>query len=197
MSARRRLPPDQRRSLIEDSAARLFARHGYEGTRLDDIAADAGVTKPILYRHFDSKNDLYLALLERHRNQSTVFPGLRADAPLPERARTIVDAWYAHFHEHPETWKMLFLDSGGDEEIRAARREIQAGVHAIFAGFVAGEPAFGVPAEQVDAVAEVLRSGMAGLARWWLEHPDVPRAVVTGAMVRVVLGLANASTSPA
>ncbi len=107
----------------------------------------------------------------------------------------VVDAWYAHFHDHPDTWKMMFLDTTGDEEIRACRREVQAEVHAMFARFVAEEPAFEVPPEEVDAVAEVLLSGMAGLARWWLEHPDVPRATVTDAMTRVVLGLASTSPS--
>jgi len=53
--ARRRLPPDQRRALIEDAAARLFAERGYAATKREDIAAAAGVTKPILYRHFDNK----------------------------------------------------------------------------------------------------------------------------------------------
>jgi AcrR family transcriptional regulator len=51
---------------IEDAAARLFAEQGYAPTLLDEIAAAAGVTKPVLYRHFDSKQALYLALLRKH-----------------------------------------------------------------------------------------------------------------------------------
>jgi hypothetical protein len=47
-------------------AGRLFARDGYAGTRLDDVAAAAHVTKPIVYRHFESKKALYLALLDKH-----------------------------------------------------------------------------------------------------------------------------------
>jgi AcrR family transcriptional regulator len=52
---RRRLPTAERRAVILAAAGPLFARDGYAGTRLDDVAAAAGVTKPILYRHFDSK----------------------------------------------------------------------------------------------------------------------------------------------
>src|SRR4051795_8352795 len=64
---RRRLPVAERRELITEAAGRLFGERGYAGTRLEDIAAAAGVTKPVVYRHFDSKKSLYLALLERHR----------------------------------------------------------------------------------------------------------------------------------
>src|SRR6476620_1555475 len=50
----KRLPTEERRVLIVEAAGRLFGERGYEATRLDDVAAAAGVTKPILYRHFDS-----------------------------------------------------------------------------------------------------------------------------------------------
>jgi AcrR family transcriptional regulator len=69
----RRLPPGERRALIVDAAGRLFGERGYEGTRLEDVAAAAGVTKPILYRHFADKAALYLALLERHRDDLGSF----------------------------------------------------------------------------------------------------------------------------
>ena len=52
---RRRLPVAERRETIVEAAGRLFGERGYDGARLDDVAAAAGVTKPVLYRHFDSK----------------------------------------------------------------------------------------------------------------------------------------------
>ena len=81
---RRRLPVAERRELIVEAAGQLFGERGYDGTRLDDIAAAAGVTKPILYRHFDSKRDLYLALLARHREDLSSFARRR----YRRRART-------------------------------------------------------------------------------------------------------------
>src|SRR5919201_6218561 len=90
---RRRLPVGERRELITEAAGRLFGERGYEGTRLDDVAAAAGVTKPILYRHFASKRDLYLALLERHRED---LPALAAAIPAEgrpeERLRAVLRA---------------------------------------------------------------------------------------------------------
>jgi AcrR family transcriptional regulator len=55
--------PERRRALI-DAAARAFARSGFAATSLDDVAAEAGVTRVLIYRHFDSKADLYRAVLD-------------------------------------------------------------------------------------------------------------------------------------
>ena len=59
-----RLPAAARRRQLLDSALDVFAARGYHGASMNDVADAAGVTKPVLYQHFDSKQDLYLALLE-------------------------------------------------------------------------------------------------------------------------------------
>jgi AcrR family transcriptional regulator len=64
-TAVRRMARAERREHLLDAATRAFARSGFAGTSLDNIAAEAGVTHVILYRHFDSKSDLYRAVLER------------------------------------------------------------------------------------------------------------------------------------
>ncbi|TDC90812.1 TetR/AcrR family transcriptional regulator, partial [Nonomuraea deserti] len=61
----RRMRRAERRAQILDAATRAFARAGYAGTGLDDIAAEAELTRAMLYRHFDSKADLYRAVLDR------------------------------------------------------------------------------------------------------------------------------------
>src|SRR5205814_4195238 len=81
--ARRRLPVAERRELIVEAAGRLFGERGYDGTRLDEIAAAAGVTKPILYRHFGSKRDRYLALLARHQQDLPSFLDAIPDVGSP------------------------------------------------------------------------------------------------------------------
>ena len=59
-----RLPAEERRAALLETACRLFSEGSYRGTTTADIAREAGVTEPVLYRHFDSKRDLYLACLE-------------------------------------------------------------------------------------------------------------------------------------
>lgn len=60
-----RLPAAQRREQLLDTAAKLFAVHGYAGATTSQIAKAAGVTEPIIYRHFESKRELFIALIER------------------------------------------------------------------------------------------------------------------------------------
>src|ERR687892_920956 len=67
----RRLPRAERRDQILAAATRAFARAGFAATSLDDIAAEAGISRVILYRHFESKTDLYRAVLDRVRARLT------------------------------------------------------------------------------------------------------------------------------
>lgn len=60
-----RLPASQRREQLLDKAAELFAKFGYARATTAQLAKAAGVTEPIIYRHFDSKRDLFVALIER------------------------------------------------------------------------------------------------------------------------------------
>jgi hypothetical protein len=73
----RRMPRAQRREQLLDAATRAFARTGFTATGLDDVAAEAGVTHVILYRHFASKNDLYRAVLDRASPDSATPSGPR------------------------------------------------------------------------------------------------------------------------
>ena len=64
-----RLPAPARSEQILDVAVEVFARNGFHGASMNDVAEAAGVTKPVLYQHFDSKQDLYMALLDEVGNR--------------------------------------------------------------------------------------------------------------------------------
>ncbi len=185
-----RLPAAERRELILRAAMNRFGATGYDQTRLDDIAADAGVTKPILYRHFGSKKGLYLALLDRHREDLPTFlADLPADVPFEELVRTVLDGWLAYAYENQQRWRMLFRDQGGDEEVQRARAEVHERAREVLASFLAGYPAFAIPPDQVEATAELLSHGLAAMVLWWSEHPDVQRSALVDVATRAVTGL--------
>jgi AcrR family transcriptional regulator len=189
MDPRRRLPPHERRAIVLEAAAKLFAERGYAGTRLDDVAAAAHVTKPVLYRHFASKKALYLALLEEHRAQLGRFVAGGEDQSLDARLRAILETWFAYVEARPHAWKMIFRDSGGDAEVQAVRTGVQESARAVLVAFLKAQPEIDAPPEQIEPLAELLRTGMAGLALWWIDHPDVEREVVVDATARLVGGL--------
>lgn len=184
-----RLPSPERKALIVRAAGELFAKRGYAGTRLSDIAAAAGVTKPMLYRHFDSKKALYLALLAQHRDDLPSFARRATGDPAEARLGAILDAWLTYVQEHGYAWKMLFKDTGGDAEIQASRQAIQSRAREVMAALIENEPAISVGEHEIEPLAEFLRAGGAGLALWWVDHPEVPRSVLLEALLRIADGL--------
>jgi AcrR family transcriptional regulator len=189
-TVRRRLPVAERRELITEAAGRLFGERGYDGTRLDEIAAAAGVTKPILYRHFDSKRDLYLALLARHREDLTSFAGVvPAQGSHRDRLRAVVEAWLAYVESHAYAWKMLFRDTGGGPEVQAHRQEVQARAREVMVDMIRLLGDRRIPARELEPLAELLRSGMASLVLWWMDNPGTSRDALIDSISRVWLGL--------
>src|SRR5438046_5724801 len=63
------LGPERRRPLVLDAAFELFLEHGYDGTSMDAVAHAAGVTKPVVYDCFASKEELFTALLQREERR--------------------------------------------------------------------------------------------------------------------------------
>jgi AcrR family transcriptional regulator len=187
---RRRLPVAERRELITEAAGRLFGERGYEGTRLDDIAAAAGVTKPVLYRHFDSKRELYMALLARHRDDLPTFVGAApTEGSLREWLRAILESWLEYVETHSYAWQMLFRDSGGGPAVQAFRREVHARAREVLAGVIRSLGTERIPPREAEPLAELMRMGMASLVLWWMDNPGTPREVLIDAMTRAWAGL--------
>lgn len=189
-----------RRELIEAIATELFAERGYRGTSVEEIAKRSGVTPPVLYDHFASKQELYKRLLERH------FAELRGiwrehfvgDAPPRERIARSFDAWFGYIETHPFAGRMLFRDTTGDPEIAAMHAEVAGQSRDAIMPLFASEPgvegvAGSVTGEGLEMAWVVLRGVLQGLAMWWYDHPDVPRQrVVATAMNALWIGFERA-----
>jgi AcrR family transcriptional regulator len=193
---RKRLSAAERRLTIEGAATELFAERGYQGASIDEIARRSGVTPPVVYDHFASKQDLYRRLLERH------FAELRqvwrehfvGDDPPGQRVARSFDAWFTYIEAHPFAGRMLFRDTTGDPKIEAMHQEVaassRAAIMALFASDPGTEKVIGPELEQgLEMAWIVMRGVLQGLAMWWYEHPDVPRErVVSTAMNALWVG---------
>lgn len=180
MATRRRLSRQQRREVIERAATEVFAEHGYAGAAIDEIAARSGVSAPVVYDHFASKEDLYRRLLERQRDDLVAFWAARL--PLPEgreALEALIDAYYQYVEAHPFAYRMYFRDT--------EHRDIQQQGVTMLAALLATVPGF-EDAEQstLEMATEVMRTGLIGLALWWQDHPDVSRARVVDAAMRAL-----------
>ncbi|HEU4655914.1 MAG TPA: TetR/AcrR family transcriptional regulator [Capillimicrobium sp.] len=191
---RRRLTADERRELIERAATELFAERGYQGAGMSEIARRAGVSVPVVYDHFASKEDLYRRLLERHYADLRAVWGrhLAADESTEARMAHAIDAWFAYVQSHPFAWRMLFRDTTGDPKVEAIRREVADASRAQLLPLMDAEPAVTAAdgsAAGVEMVWEVFRGSIQALALWWYEHQEVPREqVVATAMNALWVG---------
>lgn len=186
-TAKARLPATQRRALIEEAAARLFAERGYVATTVEDIVAAAGVSKPMLYRHFESKKQLQIKLLERRRDDlaaAALDAFLGSEGEPGRRLPAMIDAWFAHVEQHPHTSRILFQDATGDADIQQLQRELRARQRAADVALLR-ELAPGLPEHELEPLGEIVRSSLTGLALWWLDNPQVPRATPVAAVLRV------------
>ncbi|WP_121188409.1 TetR/AcrR family transcriptional regulator [Nocardiopsis sp. Huas11] len=108
----RRLPRAQRRAQILDAATRAFARTGYADTSLDDVALEAGISRVLLYRHFESKSEMYRAALDH------------ACARLGERVGTdhftdqSIPAFLDAAAEDPDGFRLVFQHAAREPEFR-------------------------------------------------------------------------------
>lgn len=190
---RRRLPASARREVIELAATGVFAEHGYRGASIDEIAARAEISAPVLYDHFASKLELYRRLLERTRNELLELwrEHLFSDEPAEVRIPRALDAWARYVENHREATRMFFREATGDPEAEAVQREIQAQGRVAISMLLAREPgvenlAGSAGQEILEMAAEILRAGLTGLAIWWHEHPHVPREQVVTTAVNVL-----------
>lgn len=186
-----------RREVIEQAATEVFAESGYHGASIDEIAKRSGVSPPVVYDHFESKQDLHTRLLERHLAELRLLwrEQLQGDDPQEQRIARAFDAWFAYVQSHPYAWKMLFHDTTGEPEMQAVHREIRMQSRAALLPLLAHELGAEDAGEPVDEDAlemawELLRSALQGLALWWHDHQYVPRAqVVATAMSGLWIGL--------
>ncbi len=171
------MPAPLRREAILAAAEEVFARSGYHGASLDDIAQAAGISKALIYEHFASKRELHASLVNAHVEE--IFRRLQASAaagqPGEERLRGGIDAFLSFVEEHREAWRALFRDAA-DPEVGDVIERVQAQATAVIAALIAADP--DAPHESAHAIemhAALLSGAVQSLANWWYDHQDVPR----------------------
>ncbi len=190
-AARRRLPASERRERILDAAVRLFAERGYHAASMDGIAAEAGISKAVVYDHFTSKRELYTVLLDTIRSELDALIA-EAIAPLPEgdRVWTAIDVFFGYVERNRDACRLLFLEVQGTTEVAAIVQQLDDRVAEALSATLAADPEIfgGHPdrERQVRILAELLKSGIHGLASWWYRHPEVPRADLVARTVGLI-----------
>ncbi|HBX78514.1 MAG TPA: hypothetical protein DEG43_12790 [Acidimicrobiaceae bacterium] len=134
-----RLPAPERRKQLLEKALEVFAQDGYHATSMNDIADAAGVTKPVLYQHFDSKRHLYLELLaDIGAELREMIAKTTANAPGPRQQIELgFDAYFRFVAQSHDSFTVLFGDNTRrDAEFAVAARAVEASIAEIVADLI-------------------------------------------------------------
>ncbi|HEX2050147.1 MAG TPA: TetR/AcrR family transcriptional regulator [Actinomycetota bacterium] len=189
MSDRTRLGAEARRELIVSAAVRLFAERGFHGVSLDEIAAEAGVTKPVLYDHAVSKIDLYSGLLEREHDELVAYVAEHVEGgTVEERATSALRTLFDWAQDRPCSWRLLFDDDvTGDPHVASLHAAVRMRVNLeVAVRLLAATPAESRDPLEVEMVGAVVGGAARSLVRWWCDHPGVPKERVVEAAAGVV-----------
>ncbi|HEY0974165.1 MAG TPA: TetR/AcrR family transcriptional regulator [Solimonas sp.] len=176
----RKVPRAERMEQMLLVGARVFAQHGYHATSMDEIAKRAGISKPMLYRYFESKDGLYLAIIDRTGQHMIDGLGLIMQQPDPiERIENVAIGLLSFIDRYRDLWMVMYkealsLDGPAAQRVRYFRERVIAN------GCINISEALGNPTEEGRREAEPLSHAMVAsgeaIAAWWVSHPDIPIA---------------------
>lgn len=138
---KRRMRGPERREQLLDVARQAFGRSGFHGVSMEEVAREAGVTKPILYDHFDSKEALYLALIEADALdlEDRVRAALRAPTGNRERIRAAYRAYFDFVDEHAEGFSLFLRESVNPVQLSPRVAQVRERILASVADLIAKE----------------------------------------------------------
>jgi AcrR family transcriptional regulator len=178
-----------RRAEFVEAALRALDEHGPD-LAMDDVAVAAGVTKPVLYRHFADKADLYVALGQRGTEIlfSRLVPAINAElAPVP-RIRTALDAFFTVIEEHPNLYRLLargsFTEKPVDADVVAEDKELIAtALTALLGDYMR---MFGMDSGAAEPWAYGIVGMVQNTGEWWLDRRSMSRDSVVEYLTQII-----------
>jgi len=183
-----------------DVAGGLFSERGFHDVTMDEVALGAGITKPMVYSYFGSKEGLFLACVEKAEDGllEEVERAAAPDVPVEQRLWRGLVAVYAFVEQHSREWELLYPAgprSGGQFGGGASRASERMAtlMSRLLADTAVGE---GVDPEvarrQTEPMAHALVAAVQGLASWWVRNPGEPKELQAMRMMNLAwMGLAN------
>lgn len=178
------MPRAEREDEMLEAAGHAFATHGFHEASMDAIAEAAGISKPMLYNYFGSKQGLYVAYVER--SGRALLESMREaesrTAPAAQRLHAGILAFLTYAEEHSPGWTILHretLAQGGP--LAAELSELRGRVaHMLTTLF------------NDEAFAHAFAGAGESLATWWLAHPGQPKERIAN----VLMNIAQSAPAP-
>jgi AcrR family transcriptional regulator len=185
---RKRMPRAERERQMVEVAEAIFAERGFLATSMDDVAEQVGVSKPMIYEYFGSKEGLFVACIRAARAEllNVTMRSVEGVNSAEEAMRRGLTAFFEFTDSHRRSWKLLQAEAavagpGAVAEIEAVRQQQTAVNSTLFAAFLQD-----LPHNEVAAYAEMVVGACERLSLWYVQRDDVSAAAAAELVMRMV-----------
>ena len=163
--------PVRERQLVELAEA-LFAERGYAGASMDELARRAGITKPVVYELFGSKEGLFGACVDRSIEHlaTEIAAAVRAEGDAEARLRAGGLAFIRFAAGNRVAWDLMSMGGSFEEKARAVRSSQAELIRELMAEMCRDD----VDERELEVAAHAVNAAYEGVAHWMWAHPDVP-----------------------
>ncbi|MFI6101329.1 TetR/AcrR family transcriptional regulator [Lentzea sp. NPDC051213] len=180
---------EQRRAEFVEATIAVVAKKGPD-VGMEDVAAEAGVSKPVLYRHFTDKSDLYLAVGQKATEllMDRMGPALAADGPIRDRIERIVDAYLSVIEDNPNLYRFVvkgsFVDRPVEKDVVQEDKNLIANALARILGDYLR--AFDMDSGGAEPWAHALVGMVQNAGDWWLDRQTMSRANLSDYLATII-----------
>ncbi|MFG2047810.1 TetR/AcrR family transcriptional regulator [Micromonospora sp. NPDC048935] len=173
----KRLPRAVREQQMLDAAVRVFSRRGFHAASMDEIAEDAGISKPMVYAYLGTKEELFVACLHREgtRMMQAIAGAAAPDLPADVRLWRGLRAFFGFVGAHRDGWAVLYRQARGEQPFAGELATMRARMVEVVAGMLGHAlRAEGreITAVDLEVVAYALVGATESLADWLADHPE-------------------------
>jgi AcrR family transcriptional regulator len=179
---RQRLEPQHRREQLLDTGAAMFAEKPYEDVLVEDIAARAGVSRALMYHHFPTKRDFYVAIFKRASTHMLARANPDPRLPLAEQLVNGLEAHIQYFADHP--YEAIAINRGALSDDPALQAIITEELNVVGQRMIDKLVAEGRPRDIVAIAVEGWLAFVRAACVKWVESQNISRAELTDMCLR-------------
>ncbi|WP_175543502.1 TetR/AcrR family transcriptional regulator [Micromonospora pattaloongensis] len=198
----KRLPRAVREQQMLDAAVKVFSRRGFHAASMDEIAEDAGISKPMVYAYLGTKEELFIAALHREgtRMMEAIAAVVGDNLPPDEQLWRGLRAFFGFVGAHRDGWAVLYRQARAEQRFAGELAEMRSRIIEVVAGMlgraVEARSAHVDRREVREIDLEVMAYALVGasesLADWLADHPQAdPEKTATRMMNVAWLGAAQ------
>ncbi|WP_170839341.1 TetR/AcrR family transcriptional regulator [Micromonospora halophytica] len=193
----KRLPRAVREQQMLDAAVKVFSRRGFHAASMDEIADDAGISKPMVYAYLGTKEELFVACLHREtaRMMEAIAGAAAPDLPADQRLWRGLRAFFGFVGAHRDGWAVLYRQARGSQPFAGELAAMRARLVEVVAGMLdhaLRAEGREVAETELEVVAYALVGASESLADWLADRPEAdPEKTATRMMNVAWLGAAQ------